>query len=115
VRHGLTRAFSGIQFTLVEQEPPGMAQVRLPPFLRLWLAVFGARIRYPHYAAAFETGTGLAIEFYFQAESPVRRIRMTLYGQTTQADKYFDDLESGSGWEVRHLERLHDVLAWRDV
>lgn len=84
VHRELSRAFPGVRFTLVTHEPPVMARLQLSIFLRLWLALFGQRVRYPRWAGLFESGKGLAIEFCFEAKSPVRTIRVTLYGQTTE-------------------------------
>jgi hypothetical protein len=71
VRRELYRAFPGAQFTLIEREAPPVAQVRLSlsPFLRLWFALFGGRVRYPHYSGGYEDKSGFAVEFYFEAEA----------------------------------------------
>jgi hypothetical protein len=94
--------FPGTRFTLLENEPPGMAQVRLPLSLRLWMALFSPRIRYPHYTGLYEDESHFAVEFYFEANTPVREIRVTLYGLTTRADRLFLRLSSSTGWQVKY-------------
>jgi hypothetical protein len=101
VRRELSQAFPGARFVLVTDEPPAMARVQLPIFLRLWLALFVLRVRYPHWIGLFESGKGFVIEFYF-AKSPVRTIRVTLYGRPTGAGSYFQHLSSATGWQVKY-------------
>jgi hypothetical protein len=102
VRRQLSEVFPGVRFTLVEREPDAEARVRFSPLLRLWLALFGLRIRYPHYVCIYESETGFAIEFYFEAKMPIRRIRATLYGQTSGADRLFRQLSSSTTWQVKY-------------
>jgi hypothetical protein len=102
VRRELSRAFPGVRFTLVTHQSPVEAGLQFSIFLRLWIALFSQRVRYPHWAGTFESGKGFAVEFYFEANSPVRAIRLTLYGQTTEANTYFMHLSSATGWEVKH-------------
>jgi hypothetical protein len=64
--------------------------------------LFSPRVRYPHYTGIYEGGTGFAIEFYFEAIMPVRRIRATLYGQTNGADGLFRQLSSSTTWQVKY-------------
>jgi hypothetical protein len=68
-------------------------------FLRLWLAVFARKTRYPHHYGGFERKGG-AVEFYFESEEPVRWIRTTSYGMTTELNENFDRLSAATGWVV---------------
>jgi hypothetical protein len=101
VRRELSRAFPGAQFTLIEREPPGVAQLRSSPFLRLWVALFGRRVRYPYYSGLYEDKSGFAVEFYFEAEAPIHEVRVTLYGRTTGAKSFFRRLSDATGWQVK--------------
>jgi hypothetical protein len=100
VKHHLSEAFPGVQFSYVAEEPCGLAEVRknMSLLLRLWRLVLSERTRYPHHYGLFE-GTG-AVEFYFEPEEPVRWIRSTSYGRTTGLHDNFDRLHMTTGWVV---------------
>jgi hypothetical protein len=71
-------------------------------FSRLWLSVFGVDGRYPNHRGYFQHAQGGAVEFYFEAEEPVRRISAILYGSTTsRLAENFNRLSSATGWLVK--------------
>jgi hypothetical protein len=76
VKRHLSGTFPGVRFILEKEEPPGLAKARvhMSLFLRLWIAVLGVRVRYPHWNGLYEA-RGAAVEFYFEADEPVRWIR----------------------------------------
>ena len=98
----LSDAFPGVRFEYQAEEDSGSASVRqqMSLWLRLWLSVFGTETRYPRRYGYFETGSGGAIEFYFEAEQPVRWITSTSYGMTAGLDEYFNRLSAATGWEI---------------
>jgi hypothetical protein len=101
VKRHLSAAFPGVRFILEKEEPPGLSKTRahMSLFLRLWIAVLGVRHRYPHWNGLYEA-RGAAIEFYFEADEPVRWIRATSYGMTAGFDDDFDRLSAATGWSV---------------
>ena len=103
MRH-LSRAFPGVQFSYEGAEPPGAASVRkLMPFsLRLWLALFGTKTRYPNHRGYFSSGKGDGVEFYFPAGQTVHRIRATSYGLTGTVGDNFRRLSAATGWVVKY-------------
>jgi hypothetical protein len=94
-------AFPGMRFILVKEESPGFAEARslMPLFLRVWLAVFSHRVRYPHWHGIYE-GRGHAVEFYLEADEPVQRVRTTSYGMTSGLNSNLDRLCAATGWTV---------------
>jgi hypothetical protein len=70
VRRELSRAFPGVRFTLVTHQSPVEAGLQFSIFLRLWIALFSQRVRYPHWAGTFESGKGLLSNFILR---PIRQ------------------------------------------
>jgi hypothetical protein len=104
VKRQLSKAFPGVNFTYQAEEPPGVARVRknMSLFLRLWLSVFGVDRRYPHHHGHFMQEQGGAVEFYFEADEPVRWISTTMYGRTMGLAGNFDHLFAATGWIVKY-------------
>jgi hypothetical protein len=102
VKGHLSDAFPGVRFAYQAVEPSGVAEALkdMPLFLRLWLSILGERTRYPNHYGYFERDTGGAVEFYFEAQEPVRWMRATSYGMTAGLDSNFGRLSSATGWVV---------------
>ena len=102
MRH-LSDAFPGVRFEYEAEEPPGVARAyeRMSLWLRLWLAVFGTKVRYPRRYGYFENGRGGGVEFHFVAEEPVRWIEATSYGMGG-LDENFDRLSAATGWKIAY-------------
>jgi hypothetical protein len=103
VKRRLSDTFPGVQFILEKEEPSGStgARQRMSLLLRLWLAEFGQRVRYPHWNGMYQAYGG-AIEFYFEVDEPVRWIKATSYGMTAGLDEYFDRLSTATGWKIEY-------------
>jgi hypothetical protein len=101
VKRHLSGAFPGIRFILEKGEPPDLVEFRrnLPLWLRLW--PFKQPVRYPHWNGAYQ-GDGHAVEFYVEADEPVRWIRAPSYGRTAGLDDNVDRLCAATGWIVRY-------------
>lgn len=101
IKRRLSDCFPGVTFSLQEKEPPGAAEARrqMPSFLRLWLALLGKRVRYPHWIGLYESSRAV-VEFYFEPDEPVRWIRATSYGMTAGLDYNFERLSVATGWTV---------------
>jgi hypothetical protein len=102
VKRHLSDAFPGVRFVYEAEEPPGLASVKLPLLLRLWLAVFGVKTQYPNHHGYFEREGGGAVEFYFPAKQPVHWITATSYGMTAGLDDNFARLSAATGWEIAY-------------
>jgi hypothetical protein len=102
VRRRLSDAFPGVRFEYQAEVPPGLARAhqQMSLFLRLWLAIFGIKTRYPNHHGYFESGNGGAVEFYFPAKHPVHWITATSYGMTAGLDGNFDRLFAATGWKI---------------
>lgn len=103
VKQQLTQVFAGCVFILQEREPPGAAEVRrhMSMLLRVWLAIFALRERYPHWIGSYEAPAGQAsVEFYFEPKEPIRWIRATSYGRNAGMDGNFERLARATGWTV---------------
>ena len=102
VMRRLSDAFPGVRFEYQAEPPPGLTSARkyMPIFLRLWLAVFGVKTRYPNHHGYFDPGTGGAVEFYFLAKQPVHWITATAYGMTAGLNDNFDQLSAVTGWKI---------------
>jgi hypothetical protein len=103
VRRRLADAYPGVGFTWQKQEPPAAKAVRdhMSFSLPLWLAVFGERVRYPHWAGTYDSSSGV-VEFYFEAVEPVTWVRATSYGMTAGLNDSFGRLSAATGWVVKY-------------
>ena len=105
VMRRLSDAFPGVRFEYQPEEPPGSIAARRQMSLwsRLWLSIFSVEeVRYPRRYGFFESGRGGAVEFYFEAEQPVRWIEATSYGMTAGLDENFDRLSAATGWKITY-------------
>ena len=104
IKRHISVAFSDVHFAYEAEEPPGMSGFRttLPLFWRSWLSVFGRDVSYPRYRGYFESKSGGAVEFYFNAHEPIFWIEAKSYGMTAGLDKHFDHLSTATGWTVRY-------------
>jgi hypothetical protein len=100
----ISRAFPDTRFILIEHEPPGVsaARRRMSPLLRLWLALFGRQIDYPHYYGICDDKSGFAVEFRFATKTPISEMLVMLYESTGGVGRAFFELSAATGWEVRY-------------
>jgi hypothetical protein len=101
VKARLNEAFPGVEFTLVKDGGPPIPRFsRLGIFVSVWSFLGLVRTPpYPHWCGVFQTK--FTAEFIFDQREPIRRIEVTMYGNTGGADLYFDRLSAGTGWQVK--------------
>lgn len=103
----LSRVFAGVRFVYLAKEPPSAIEARKQTSLalRLWLMLFGVNGRYPCCNGSWERVENLgggAIEFYFEANGPVRYVCATSFGRTQGFDALFEELEKNTGWKINY-------------
>jgi hypothetical protein len=101
VKASLSEAFPSVQFTLVTKSGPPIPRFSgLGIFLSIWSLLGLVRSPpYPHWYGLFQTK--FSAEFGFDQKEPIRRIQVTLYGNTGGADAYFSRLSDSTGWQMK--------------